>query len=144
MSDNATISLTEKEFSLFRELIYKEAGIALGSSKQQLSGQLLQTAVDIQDSIVRVSTGFAGMAQQAASAVQLSQCRVQSREGMNKVLDAARKTLDEVDTIAREARMWGSMARSKPPEQENRELRSRLWPMKRNRWRCTPPQPAIC
>jgi chemotaxis protein methyltransferase CheR len=36
MSDNATISLTEKEFSLFREMIYKEAGIALGSSKQQL------------------------------------------------------------------------------------------------------------
>lgn len=74
---------------------------------QILSGQLQQTAVDIQDSIVRVSTGFAGMAQQAASAVQLSQCRVQSREGMNKVLDAARKTLDEVDTIAREARMVG-------------------------------------
>jgi methyl-accepting chemotaxis protein len=74
---------------------------------QILSGQLQQTATDIQDSIVRVSTGFAGMAQQAASAVQLSQCRVQSREGMNKVLDAARKTLDEVDTIAREARMVG-------------------------------------
>jgi hypothetical protein len=74
---------------------------------QILSGQLQQTAMDIQDSIVRVSTGFAGMAQQAASAVQLSQCRVQSREGMNKVLDAARKTLDEVDTIAREARMVG-------------------------------------
>ena len=74
---------------------------------QILSGQLQQTAIDIQDSIVRVSTGFAGMAQQAASAVQLSQCRVQSREGMNKVLDAARKTLDEVDTIAREARMVG-------------------------------------
>lgn len=36
MSDNATISLTEKEFSLFRDLIYKEAGIALGGSKQQL------------------------------------------------------------------------------------------------------------
>ena len=36
MSDNATISLTEKEFSLFREMIYKEAGIALGSGKQQL------------------------------------------------------------------------------------------------------------
>lgn len=36
MSDNATISLTEKEFSLFRELIYKEAGIALASGKQQL------------------------------------------------------------------------------------------------------------
>jgi chemotaxis protein methyltransferase CheR len=36
MSDNATISLTEKEFSLFRELIYKEAGISLGSGKQQL------------------------------------------------------------------------------------------------------------
>lgn len=36
MSDNATISLTEKEFSLFRELIYKEAGIALASSKHQL------------------------------------------------------------------------------------------------------------
>lgn len=74
---------------------------------QILSGQLQQTAMDIQDSIIRVSTGFAGMAQQAASAVQLSQCRVQSREGMNKVLDAARKTLDEVDTIAREARMVG-------------------------------------
>jgi methyl-accepting chemotaxis protein len=74
---------------------------------QILSGQLQQTANDIQDSIIRVSTGFAGMAQQAASAVQLSQCRVQSREGMNKVLDAARKTLDEVDTIAREARMVG-------------------------------------
>ncbi len=74
---------------------------------QILSGQLQQTAMDIQDSIVRVSTGFAGMAQQAASAVQLSQCRVQSREGMNKVLDAARQTLDEVDTIAREARMVG-------------------------------------
>lgn len=72
-----------------------------------LSGQLQQTAMDIQDSIVRVSTGFAGMAQQAASAVQLSQCRVQSREGMHKVLEAARKTLDEVDTIAREARMVG-------------------------------------
>jgi hypothetical protein len=36
MSDNATISLTEKEFSLFRELIYKEAGISLGNGKQQL------------------------------------------------------------------------------------------------------------
>ena len=36
MSDNATISLTEKEFNLFRELIYKEAGISLGSGKQQL------------------------------------------------------------------------------------------------------------
>lgn len=36
MSDNATITLTEKEFSLFREMIYKEAGIALGSGKQQL------------------------------------------------------------------------------------------------------------
>ncbi len=36
MSDNATISLTEKEFSLFREMIYKEAGISLGSSKQTL------------------------------------------------------------------------------------------------------------
>lgn len=74
---------------------------------QILSGQLQQTANDIQDSIIRVSTGFAGMAQQAASAVQLSQCRVQSREGMNKVLEAARQTLDEVDTIAREARMVG-------------------------------------
>jgi chemotaxis protein methyltransferase CheR len=36
MSDNATISITEKEFGLFREMIYSEAGISLGSSKQQL------------------------------------------------------------------------------------------------------------
>ncbi len=36
MPDNATISLTEKEFNLFRELIYKEAGISLGKGKQQL------------------------------------------------------------------------------------------------------------
>jgi methyl-accepting chemotaxis protein len=64
-------------------------------------------ATDIQDSVLGVSTGFAGMARQAASSVQLSQCRVQSREGMNKVLDAARQTLTQVDTIAREARMVG-------------------------------------
>ncbi len=36
MSDNSTITLTEKEFSLFSELIYKEAGISLGKGKQQL------------------------------------------------------------------------------------------------------------
>lgn len=36
MSDNSTTSLTEKEFQLFRELIYKEAGISLGKGKQQL------------------------------------------------------------------------------------------------------------
>ncbi len=74
---------------------------------QILSGQLQQMATDIQDSVLGVSTGFAGMARQAASSVQLSQCRVQSQEGMNKVLDAARQTLTQVDTIAREARMVG-------------------------------------
>jgi chemotaxis protein methyltransferase CheR len=36
MSDNATLSLSQKEFNLFRELIYKEAGISLGGAKQQL------------------------------------------------------------------------------------------------------------
>ncbi len=36
MMDIATLTLGQKEFNLFRELIYKEAGISLGSGKQQL------------------------------------------------------------------------------------------------------------
>lgn len=36
MQDPSTFSLTKKEFQLFRELIYREAGISLGESKHQL------------------------------------------------------------------------------------------------------------
>lgn len=72
-----------------------------------LSAQLQSTAEDIQSSILRISSGFSGMAQQAREALQLSQCRIQSQEGMNRVLENATQTLSQVDTIAKEARIVG-------------------------------------
>ena len=72
-----------------------------------LSEQLLRTAEDMQRSVLKVSTGFTGMAQQAREAVQLSQCRIQSQEGLNRVLDSAGQTLSQVDIIAKEARIVG-------------------------------------
>lgn len=74
---------------------------------KMLSDQLLRTAEDMQLSVLKVSTGFSGIAQQARDAVQLSQCRIQSQEGLNRVLDSAGQTLNQVDIIAKEARMVG-------------------------------------
>jgi hypothetical protein len=52
MSDNATISLTEKEFSLFRELIYKEAGIALAAASSNWWNRDFQSVCDLQSDVI--------------------------------------------------------------------------------------------
>jgi methyl-accepting chemotaxis protein len=72
-----------------------------------LAEQLTRTSEDVQSSVLTISSGFSGMATQAREAVQLSQCRIQSQEGMQRVLEDAAQTLTQVDTIAKEARMVG-------------------------------------
>jgi len=72
-----------------------------------LAEQLTRTSEDVQSSVLTISSGFSGMATQARQAVQLSQCRIQSQEGMQRVLEDAAQTLTQVDTIAKEARIVG-------------------------------------
>ncbi len=72
-----------------------------------LSERLSRTATDIEASVLNVSSGFSGMAQKARAAVEQSQCRIQSQQAMNEVLDNAEQTLTRVDTIAKEARIVG-------------------------------------